>query len=440
MSMRRLAPISFVLLSSGCSFLNALDVCGDASSEFRVNGRADEDETPARPNAAVRLDDGRLLVAYTALSTVAMSAEARVVLMNPSSGARATPCNSQGPEEVISDNGYAATVSLCGIDNAVAAVGWVENGSETNAKVALIDSAGCPIDGGAFSPGFGLTGTNGLALAWSPQKKSLLAAYEDGRTVYASWHAAAGPAAVTQLDEAAIITANTVIAMAPNGRALIAWSASSVIESANHQSHVRAVLLDSDGSVLGAPLGASEAGPFTVDFPGGYLPNTAESPNAATQLAAAASDERFALALSAATTPSGRPAVFVRQFDGSGAPLGAAFAVDPQPEQDQTAPTVAYLPSGSLLVAWQSTARAGSVGRLFDAAASPRFNSISCDTSSFAVGNRAVHPVPGFPVIVPPAANGDLIVVHPGEPEWDSNGSGVLEWTLPFSKLWPAKP
>ena len=440
-----ISSLALCAASCGCSIVNRLDACDPDVQDYRVNQRVDEDEVPDGPNAILPVSNNQVLVGYTATGSqpnqADTSSEVRVVLLSLTNGARTTLCgDSQGDlEKVLSSSDVYArdvSVSYSEVEGSVAAIGWTQIAADgtQGVKIVFLDGRGCPLGPGATSPGSSVDQTDGLSLAWSPTRHALLASYEDGRNVYVSWLSNLASTSAIPLEMGAIVH-RTSSAIAPDGRALVAWTASTASEGAQQHGELRAALLDSDGTVLAPSVPDAVAAPFEIDLPGDG--QSIDRP----LLALTATAGRFAMAVSLAATPSEPSAVYVRQFDTSGVALGPWIRTAARAGEQQSFPSIAYAPKASLLVTWQSSLRAGSVAQLFDQALNSRFNSISCDEGAFDVGTRTSEQPRGYASIASPgasASDGEIVIVHPGQPAYDSQNDGVLGWTLPFSKLWPS--
>jgi hypothetical protein len=93
------------------------------------------------------------------------------------------------------------------------------------------------------------------------------------------------------------------------------------------------------------------------------------------------------------------------------------------------------MPDASVLVTWQSSATLGTMARLLDRDGAPRFNGVSCDEGPFAVGARTHGNVVGIASVV--VRDESVMIVHAAEVAYDSVGTGVVAWSLPWSHLWP---
>jgi hypothetical protein len=191
------------------------------------------------------------------------------------------------------------------------------------------------------------------------------------------------------------------VAMAPDGRFLVAWQSDS-----------------SDGSGLGIVARAYAAGGTTPSGEIAVNVTTAgaqHSPAVAWLPASAAAPERYEAVWQAEGQDgagAGISGILGRSFDGAGNPLGGELAINAPGTGAHAHPRLASDPSGNFTVAWENVTAAGSVvvARRFNAAGVALSNQAPVDSSP----TGAEHD----PVV---AANdvGQVVVI------WDSLGGGA---------------
>ncbi|MBI3201292.1 MAG: hypothetical protein HYZ29_07075 [Myxococcales bacterium] len=430
------AGAGLALIGLSCSWLNTIDACDEDPTEVRINQRGDQSEFTNSPQAAAALlDSNRLWVAFVAQPVDATASEVRLASLNAITGERTLACGDQFELTVSDPSTLAYAASVAPVDLLVAgqaakgALAWMEGKVETRARLRFFDGATCGL-GNPFYVYDGTQLTSGPSIAWSPTKHALLAAFHDTHKVFFTWVTDTTPPAPQQLSEAFSVLGLTATSIAPNGRGIVGWAEYADVTSLTEsRPKFRVALLGPDGAVMAGPNGAAE--PFTVEFPAAFEKGTAG-------LTVASRDDRHAIALSLATSELAREVVYVTEISAvDGHTLVPPYRVDPDTGGAHFYPSLAYAPEGSLVVAWQTADRAGTVARLFDDRGRPRFNAVSCDDAPFPVGARATEAMQGRPSIL--FTEGRLWIAHPGQPGYDSVAMGAVGWRMEWSKLWPAR-
>jgi hypothetical protein len=143
------------------------------------------------------------------------------------------------------------------------------------------------------------------------------------------------------------------IAAAPDGRAVVVWSA-----VAEGGTRIWAQLVDAEGRKRGAPIAVSAVGPS------GSVSRQQRDP-----AVAADADGSFAVAWDADRVDGSMSGVVARLFDRDGRPRGGAFRVNVTARGAQGHPALAFAPDGRLLIVWDSqrdaAARGSIVSRLY---------------------------------------------------------------------------
>jgi hypothetical protein len=426
--------LALLPFTPGCSFTNEVEACEVEAKEARVNQRGDLNEGTVTPRAATRLIDDRILVAYQAADTTFDQSEVRYAILD-GSGTRQALCLGESPEQVMNAEGvYAANPVVAPVlkidptSNVVGAVGWVQGKLlDTEVFVRFLDVAGCPNGPVAYQPSYQLgSATNFPFLAWSPGRAQLMILFTDLTRLYRTFHDSTQATTVETIATESAILSWPAAAFAPDGRGFMVWVAYANAGEANQfQPHVRVLFLDANGDPR-LPL-------FDLDLPAKFF-----GAGARPILAVDARNDRYAIALDPAEATVARPAVWVAELDANDGKTLGVHRADPDTGETQIAPSLAYLPNDNLLVAWESGHRNGTVARLFRSNFEPRFNSVSCDDTRFAVGARISDTAPlGISQVV--YASQRAWIVHTGQPGYDPNGSGVTAWNLELSQLWPAK-
>lgn len=423
--------------TTSCSWLNTLDVCGDAPSEARVNQRGDQSEFTGHPRAAASpLDTNRVLVAFVAQPLDQSSSVVRLASLDATTGERGIVCGSEF-EYTLSDPSvlsYAATIAPVDLvvngHIAKAAVAWMENEVDFRAKLVFLDSAGCPL-GKPFTVAEATQVSAGPALAWSPTKKALMVAFHDTQNVFMSWVTDTSPGFPIKLGGAFRIAEPMTAAIADDGRGLVGWvSYADADAMVVGKPDIRVALVGADGNLRPGPTGAAE--PFPVTFPAAF------DSTGTVDLFVASRNARYAVAASLGISELARQVVYVTELSAEdGQTVTAPYRVDSTTGAAHFFPSMAYAPDDTLVVAWQTPDRNGTVARLFDSSGNPRFSSVSCDEEPFAVGARAREGMQGQPSVL--FKSGRLWIVHPGQPGYDSVAMGTVGWHEAWSRLWPAR-
>jgi hypothetical protein len=425
-----LAAIGLLKLSS-CEALTGLDACTESPSDVRVNQRGDVDEFVGHPQAAALLDNGRVMVAFSAQNVNGPAAqqatgEIRIAMMDVAKGSPLTLCDTFDVDRTISDPAefsFGASVSRAEANvegrPAAALVSWTQGRpGSSEIRLRFIDQAGCPL-GLSFRP---RAGGFAASLAWSAQRRAVLLTGQDGRDVFLSWIDVPGPAeSVTIARGRGLLGGFANSAVAGDGSAFVVWT---------DDGQPRGVLLDPTGKPR-PTLGSSErAADFALE-----LPVQLEEFGAPPSVTVSAGSDRYVVAVEA-NLPGARSILrsTIREYSLDGRPLGQAREIDPGDPDLQASLSLVHAPAASLVAVWQSRSAQGTVGRLLGYGGSERWNSIDCDIGRFSLGTRTPLLV-GWPSAL--FADGRVIVFHNAEGGSDPRGSGVYLWQMPFSRLWP---
>ena len=420
---RKFGPV--VLITIGCSVLNEKEVCeGVAPQESIVNQQQDGNELLLHPQSLAEIDDGNLMLVFDGQSIERLPmgmprlTSVRLSRFDRSSGAQRIVCTGSLLDRNVSDSAayaHAGSITAADVDvggtRAVALVAWTQDAyPDSTIRMRFVDVAGCPLGPGSFDPLGGPA--RSVSVAWSARRQAALAVVDDGTSLTGLWISAPGIAERVPIVDGRRITSIPVLSVAPDGGIFLAWS--------ELDRGARFVLLDGNGVPLGPD---TDSGVPALHYPDG---------KGNISVALAASAGRLAIVADAALAAEvdAVPAVYVREFDRRGQPLGSAWRVDDSPVR-QLSPTAAYLPAGSLLVAWES--ETGTTARLFRDDGEARFSSIACDESSFSVGVQN----PQLSLSPVPASVGEEAWIFHTAP--DPRGVGVWLWRMPFAKLWPGK-
>jgi hypothetical protein len=425
--LRRRTVLATVLLAAGgCNlkFPASIPECAPGPGDARVNERGDQDEFTGHPLAAAALANGRALVAFAAQTTdpagEVLSSEVRIALVDVATGAQYTLCSTSSRDQTLSNPATVAFgASVTPVDlvvlrnHAVALVAWIEGSAMPSQSVQMrfIDGAGCPI-GSSFSPYASAAGA--VSVAWSEQRKAVLATLHDERQVFRTWVSDVGPAETVAVAAGQGMTYGfPVAAVAGDGSAMVVWA---------DDRGARGLVLDVEGNPRGTD--------FSVE-----LPLITQTVRVFHSLTVAAGGDRFTVAADQRTLNREVPSrVMAREYDLSGTPLTAAFALDPGAAGVQGCPALAYAPGGTVVAVWYSKADGGAVGRLFGAGGVPRFNLLSCDDGRFTVGTRS-DLLLGFPSVL--SSGGRVLVFHSAQGGLDPRGSTALLWSHPLHDIWP---
>lgn len=425
-----LAAAAVAGLGVGCSWLNVLDVCNEGTTEVRVNQRGDQSEFPGHPRAAAAaLDTNRVWVAFVAQPLDLSSSQVRVASLNATTGERTIVCESEF-EYTLSDPtalAYAATVAP--VDLIVAgqaaklAVAWMEGQLTTRARLVFLDNRGCPL-GKPFAPFDASQASAGAALAWSPTKKALLVAFHDYQNTYVSWLTDNTPPSPTKLSTAFRIPELMAASIGEDGRGIVAWTSyADATAMTVGRPAVNLALVGADGGIAPA---------FLSEFPGQF-----DSQGTA-DITVASGKNRHAVAISLGVSELARQVVYATEVSADdGKTVTAPYRVDAGTGAAHFYPSLAYGDDDTLVVAWQTADRKGTVARLFDRNGEPRFNAVGCDDKVFAVGARANEGMQGTPSALFTAGN--LWVLHSGQPGYDSVAMGTVGWRMEWQRLWPAR-
>jgi hypothetical protein len=410
------------LTLTSCSVLNDKEVCDDARpDETIVNQQQDGNELIQHPQSLAESADGNLLLVFTGQSIEQLPSgfpqrtSVRLARFEKNGGAQRTVCTASLRDRDISEpDTYAHGGSITAVDldvngtRAAALVAWTENVyPEAHLRMRFVDVAGCPLGAGSFDP---LGAPMRVAsVAWSAAQNAVFALVDDASRLSALWISGPGTAERIPVVDQRRITSIPVLSIGPDGGIFAAWS--------EKDRGVRYLVIDANGAV--GP--ESDSGIPALYYPDG---------KGSISVALAASTDRVAIVADASLEagPEASTAVYAREFTRAGQPIGAAFRVDDSPAR-QLWPTAAYLPAGSLLVAWES--ESGTQARLFRDGGSARFSSITCDEAPFSVGLRSDKLAPS-PVS---AFVGEQAWIFHSAP--DPRGVGVWLWHMPFAELWP---
>jgi hypothetical protein len=203
---------------------------------------------------------------------------------------------------------------------------------------------------------------------------------------------------------------------------------------------IRAVLLDADGDPRLAAM-AGGAAPFRVNEAGDYH---VYGTNAPFGVAVATEGTRIAIGWDGGDDPKLGLRARIRELDAQdGVPLalsgsddGGPALLQPGDDRPSASPSLLYLPRGTLVALWESSARRGTVGRLFGPDGRRRFSGVGCDEEPFDVGERSDE-LPG--TSSPIAVGDDLWVLHAGDPSDDGGATAVMGWRVPVSELYPGR-
>ena len=434
----RLARSAVLVLACGgggsCTVVNDKDVCGPQGSEFRVNERGDQDEFVGHEHAASSISADRLLVAYAALSEEPETESVvRLALIDSRSGVRLSLCDTSEFEQTLSDPDEVAFAPVTseahfervggfGLD-AEAIAGWVQGQLiDTTVLVLPLDRAGCPLSA-PFSPGSAdtMAGATGLSLGWSESRAAVIAAYHNGRSVYLSEIDEPAPGRTLELGREFAIIGNVALALDEVGGGIVVWQyAEDAASYMNGAFRLRAQLIPQQGEL-------DENEPFDVSVPGDGL-----SPRGGPGVSVATRSDRHAIVSGAVIEDA--PEVFLQEFDDRGEQITRPFRFTGGPHSATA--TVRYLPDDTLLPVWLEND--GTYARLFEIGGGERFNALSCDEGSFAVGSR-FDDKRSFGVPSPLVVGRDVWVFHTGNLATDPRGVGVESWRTSFDDLYPAE-
>jgi hypothetical protein len=421
-----------LLLLAGCEIVNAIHACDDAKpANTQVNQHSDQNEAIASAQSAADLGNGRVIVTFVVQSIAVdtsgnpQTSQVWIAIVDVATGNNIALCNGQGSDardaalSDASEFAYAPSVAAAPLSiegNAASAlVSWTEGITSPQIHMRFVDDDGCGM-AAEFSP-YQALGAVG-SLSWSPQKQAVLATINDGEQVLAGLVSDTGPAPFSTIATSVGGTGPTAAnAIAPDGTAFVAWNDLTL--------GPRGALLDSTGDLVAA--GTDRHG-LDLGFPA-----TSYEAGGASTVTVAGHPGGFAVLQDASVDPSSRPAVYLRYFDLSGAPLGDAHRVDSADTATQGAPAGAFLPDDLLVVSWKSRAHGGTVAGLYGLDGAARFNAASCSDSEFLLGPDTTYLDTQSALVV----DGNLWIFYTGE---DSLGAGVELWRLPASRLWPAMP
>ncbi len=427
-------------LAASCSLVSDFDPCAVRPENDPVNARGDQAEFLGNSNAAV-LSNSRLYVVYTAQEVEPTeSGVIRLVMLDAQTGRRINPCSSSEPESRLSSlDAFAYAGTAVAVARQVAGreakilAGWSEQvGTQPpRVKLRFLDEAGCPL-GGTFETAIDLSEPiEQIALAWSEPRQAVRAVFHSTRNVYAAW-IYDGTGSSEHISTHALVV-DVGIAFDETGRGLMGWTAlddSGALEEGRTTTWTQ--LIDSDGKPRAAAPARGEAGSFPVDFPRGHF-----APNErAISLAVAASRSQYVIAIDGAEENSGSSEIQVVQLSAETGLHERTPIVLPRAADRQAFPSIAFLTSDLLLVAWSGGGEGGTRAMLLDSQGKPVFNSVSCGQSAFALSPDRAVPLRGVPAIV---RHDDAIwIVHTALPPFDSREVGILAWRTNLSALWPA--
>jgi hypothetical protein len=427
---------SAVLAITGCNveFPVRITACRDAPDDTRVNERGDQNEFTGHPLAAAALGNGRVLVAFQAqtfdnTTGETLTSEVRIAVLDQATGEPITLCNTSNRDRTLSTEGviaFGASVApvdlTIGVSKAVALVAWTEGDMlpDSFVEMRFIDGAGCPL-AVPFRPYAGPALTS--SIAWSEHRHAVLATLTDERNIYRAWVSSVGSTDTVSVaaTQQGFFYGFPVGAVASDGSAVVVW--------AKNVAGAFGILLDPDGNPRASAGSSGDEMAFPID-----LPLITQDDQVEFLLSVAAADQFVIAAEQRALNRSVPSRVMAREYALGGTALGPAYLLDPSDSQDQGAPTFRYAPDGTLVAVWDSTAAGGTVGRLFGAGGSARFNTSSCDDGRFSTGERT-KTMFGYPSLL--VSNGRVLVAHNGEGGGDPLGSATFMWNLQFAALWP---
>ena len=428
-----------------CTALEKLKVCGRVPGEIRINQRGDNDEYFDHPRAAAVLENGRILTAFVSASD--QTSEVRVAVLT-ADGVALSACgagtNTIG-ERVVSDPAkiaYGATVApahaqaaRATFSQAMAVAAWVEGGLNNHQlQFRFLDEAGCDVFSDSLSYFADELGpTDSAQLFFSPSAQRSLLIFGGARGVFAAWLDIQGTPIPMQLASATKVQALTA-AMDDWGRILLAWADSpTATDILARHIEVRGLLVDESLTPRSTVAGQQSAEPFVLAFP-----QTERGETLIPTLAATYAKGRFAVALQASSAHEATNQVSLIEIDSeSGSVLGEPFGPPMEAGGEQLSPTVGYLGTGPLFLAWMSSNGGGTMGVVFDQDRQITFGAVSCDATPFPLGARSPKPTLGAPSLL---LRGETQwVLHAGVSPMDSRGTAALASAWPVAWLWPGR-